>query len=329
MKKIFAALIGVALIAICQSSFAAPAVVSALQGSAQAIPTTGSPRALKDGDAVNEGDNVTTAENSSLVLRFEDGQIVAMSAKSRMAITTYKYNQKEPAKSSVFLSLVTGGMRAITGLIGKVSPDRVAYRAGNATIGIRGTDVTFATANGDVVVTVVDGAISFTFGGKTIAIPAGEAALTSKGEVTKGTIAAITAAVAANPNLAAALKSVSGDALQKAVAEAAAKAAAEAKAAADKAAADRAAAEKKAAADKLAAEQKAAADKLAAEQKAAADKLAADQKAAADAKAVADAKAAADAKNNNQGTTGGQGAGSGTTGAGGTGSGGGGKPSGG
>ena len=229
MKRIFAAVIGVVFGAICQFSYAAPAVVSALKGTAQAIPIAGSPRTLKDGDSVNEGDNIATGEASSLVLRFEDGQIVAMGAKSRMAISTYKYDQKEPAKSSVLLSLVTGSMRAITGLIGKASPNRVAYKAGNATMGIRGTDVSFATAGGDVVVTVVDGAIAFTFQGKTIAIPAGEAALTANGKVTSGTIAAITAAVQANPALNAALKSVASDALTKAVAEAAAKAAADAK----------------------------------------------------------------------------------------------------
>ena len=90
MKKIFAVLIGVALAAISQVALAAPAIVSGLQGTAQAIPIAGSPRALKDGDTVNEGDNVTTGEGSSLVLRFEDGQIVAIGAKSRMAINTYK-----------------------------------------------------------------------------------------------------------------------------------------------------------------------------------------------------------------------------------------------
>jgi hypothetical protein len=65
-------------------------------------------------------------------------------------------------------------MRAITGLIGRRTPDRVSYRAATATIGIRGTDVKIATAGGIVVVTVTEGAISFTFAGQTITVPAGQ-----------------------------------------------------------------------------------------------------------------------------------------------------------
>ena len=309
MRKIFAVLVGVALAATCQLSFAS-AVVSGLTGSAQAIPIAGSPRALSNGDKVNAGDTVATSENSSLALQFEDGQVVGLGARSRMAVSAYSYNVKEPAKSNVLLSLVSGSMRAITGIIGKAAPAQVTYRAGNATMGIRGTDVSFATAGGDVVVTVNNGAIAFTFGGKTISIPAGQAALTSKGQVTSGTIAAINAAVAANPALAAALKSVQSDALTKAVSEAALKAAQDASAAAAKAAADA-----NAAADKAAADAKAAADKVAAD--VAAAKLAA-------AKLAADA----DAKSTAPGNTSLVGSGTGTgTGAGGTGSGGGGSAS--
>ena len=320
MSKIFAVLVGVALAATCQLSFAS-AVVSGLTGSAQAIPIAGSPRALSNGDKVNAGDTVATSENSSLALQFEDGQVVGLGARSRMAVSAYSYNVKEPAKSNVLLSLVSGSMRAITGIIGKAAPAQVTYRAGNATMGIRGTDVSFATAGGDVVVTVNNGAIAFTFGGKTISIPAGQAALTSKGQVTSGTIAAINAAVAANPALAAALKSVQSDALTKAVSEAALKAAQDASAAAAKAAADA-----NAAADKAAADAKAAADKAAADAKVAADKVAADVAAAklAAAKLAADA----DAKSTAPGNTSLVGSGTGTgTGAGGTGSGGGGSAS--
>ena len=225
---------------LCVAEFASAQVASVfdVSGTVQAIPGAGAPRALRKGDSLTQGETIVTAEGASIVLRFEDGQVVALTSRSRFTISNYTYDRAAPEKSNVLLSLLEGGMRAVTGLIGKRNPASVNYKAANATIGIRGTDVTFATANGDVVVTVVDGAISFTFGGETVAIPAGQAALTQNGKVTTGTIAAINAAVAANPNLANALKSVAGDTLQKAVAEAAAKSAAEAKAAADKAAAD-------------------------------------------------------------------------------------------
>lgn len=221
MKKTFAVFLGLALAAMCQFALAAPAVVSELTGTAQATPATGASRALKNGDSVNELDTIQTAENSGLVLRFEDGQIAAIGASSRMTVSAYSYDAKEPAKSNVLLSLLTGSMRAITGLIGKANPQKVAFRAGTATIGIRGTDVTFATTGGEVVVTVVDGAISFTFAGRTIDVQTGQGVLTSAGQLTTGTIAAIQAAVAANPDLARALQSVNTQAIQNAVQKAA------------------------------------------------------------------------------------------------------------
>lgn len=151
----------------------AAAVVTSTTGTAQVQTGTAAARPLRQGDEVNQGDSVFTGAASSLVLKFDDGQIAALTSNSRMTISAYQYNP-QAGTGSVLLSLLNGGMRAITGLIGRRSPNQVAYRAGTATIGIRGTDVIIATAGGDVVVTVTEGAISFTFAGQTITIPAGQ-----------------------------------------------------------------------------------------------------------------------------------------------------------
>ncbi len=218
MKKTFAIFLGLALAAMSQFALAAPAVVTDLTGTAQAIPTTGASRALKNGDSVNELDTVATAENSGLVLRFEDGQIAAIGASSRMTVSAYSYDVKEPAKSNVLLSLLTGSMRAITGLIGKASPQKVAFRAGTATIGIRGTDVSFAVAGSDIVVTVVDGAISFTVaGGTPVVVTSGNGALLVGGKLTQAGKDAIEAAVKQVPGLSEALKTLNTPAMQNAV----------------------------------------------------------------------------------------------------------------
>ena len=83
-------------------------------------------RALRKGDGINQGDSVTSGTASSVVLRFLDGQVVALAANSTFAVTNYSYNAAEPAKSNVLLSLINGGMRAVTGLIGKARPEAVA-----------------------------------------------------------------------------------------------------------------------------------------------------------------------------------------------------------
>jgi hypothetical protein len=128
----------------------------------QAAPPAGPKRNLRMGDSVFQGETINTGDKSRLVLRFDDGQIVALVTNSAFKIDAYTYNRMEPAKSNVLISLIDGGMRAITGLIGKARPESVSYRAGNATIGIRGTDVVIGLKSGKLVVSVVAGKISFT-----------------------------------------------------------------------------------------------------------------------------------------------------------------------
>jgi hypothetical protein len=186
---------------------------------ASAVVAPGSPaaaaRALRKGDGINQGESVSTGPKSNIVIRFLDGQIVSLSANSVFAVTTYAYNQANPGQSSVLLSLVNGGMRAVTGLIGKARPQAVEYRAAGATIGIRGTDVSFAVNGGNLIVNVESGLISFvsaTPGAVPVSINAGAGVFAaSSGQVTTGNATAVAqalaaaAAVAATPAQAAAL----------------------------------------------------------------------------------------------------------------------------
>ncbi len=77
-------------------------------------------------------------------------------------------------------------MRAITGLIGHNNPQNVNFRAATATIGIRGSDGNMITDGAIVVVTVDEGAFSFTYGGETIIIPAGAGAIGADNKITPG-----------------------------------------------------------------------------------------------------------------------------------------------
>lgn len=174
-------------------AIAAGAVATAVTGTVQVQTGPASPRPVRQGDELTQGDTVFTSAGSAAVLKFDDGQVVALTANSRMTITAYQYN---PATESgnVLLSLVTGGMRAITGLIGRRSPNQVAYRAATATIGIRGTDGTIATNGTDVVVTVTEGVMTLTQGDLVLTIAAGEAVFTRPGQQPiRGTIASVVA----------------------------------------------------------------------------------------------------------------------------------------
>lgn len=174
MMKKLQVLLCAALVFAAEFAMAQAATVFDVSGTAQATSASGAARTLRKGDAVNQGETVVTGDGSNVVLKFEDGQVVALAARSRFAITNYTYNKTEPAKSNVLLSLLDGGMRAITGLIGKSDPSRVSYRAANATIGIRGTDITVGTVGGNLAISVTEGGISFVFQGKTTTVSAGE-----------------------------------------------------------------------------------------------------------------------------------------------------------
>ncbi len=222
MKRLLQCVVGL-VASLATSLVFANATAFSVSGNVTAKSGAAPARVVRMGDTVRAGDTVSTAARSSAVLRFEDGQIAALGANSRMVIQTFEYNAQ--AKSgNVVLNLLSGGMRAITGLIGRFQPQRVTYRAGNYTIGIRGTDVNIATDGGNAVVTVTEGLISFTFGTQTITVPAGDGVnAKTDGTFQQAAIDAIVAQLQATPEGQQLLNSLQGlDTIAAAVSQAAA-----------------------------------------------------------------------------------------------------------
>lgn len=170
MKRI----IGLLLFLVSSLALAVPAAyVHQLQGEASAT-TKGVSRVLKVGSLLELGDEVYVSKGTA-TLKFEDGQIVALMERSRFSIVKYHYNKAKVADSNVVLSLLAGGMRYITGVIGGTRRDAIALRIGTATIGIRGTDIIlFVDPSGQVLATVQDGAVVFTNQGVAAALSAGQ-----------------------------------------------------------------------------------------------------------------------------------------------------------
>ena len=100
----------------------------------------------------------------------------------------------------MLLSLITGAMRTVTGMIGRNSPENVSIRAATATIGIRGTDFSIVTLAGTVFAEVNGGIITFNFNGHTVTVDTGRAVLTlPNGTVSQGTINQIYAQLQGSP----------------------------------------------------------------------------------------------------------------------------------
>ncbi len=117
---------------------------------------------LSHSEPIKSDTLIQTGDKGAALLRFEDGQVVTMQAKSIFYVREYRYNAKSIRNSSIVFSMFQGGMRFITGLIGQ--HDRQAFRLStpDATIGIRGTDFMVTMVGKSLYSRVLNGKISLT-----------------------------------------------------------------------------------------------------------------------------------------------------------------------
>ena len=87
-----------------------------------------------------EGDTISTGDDSYTILIFRDKSRVSLQASTRFRVDELRYEDSTQTTGvSGLFSLLRGGLRTITGLIGKTSPDKYRMRTTVATLGIRGT----------------------------------------------------------------------------------------------------------------------------------------------------------------------------------------------
>jgi hypothetical protein len=97
------------------------------------------PRTLGKGLNLQEGDRLTTADGATAVVKLQDGTRMTVRPGSEMVLSQFKYKQ-DAQDNSMVINMLRGGLRAITGLIAKGSPNAARIQTNTATIGIRGTD---------------------------------------------------------------------------------------------------------------------------------------------------------------------------------------------
>ncbi|WP_334120309.1 FecR family protein [Limnobacter sp.] len=102
------------------------------------------------GTKLNVGDIINTQAKSTTVLEFVDTTQVALRPNTRFVVENYEYQPEQPIADKAEFKLVKGGLRTLTGLIGKRgSADAFSLKSETATIGIRGTDFTARLCKGD------------------------------------------------------------------------------------------------------------------------------------------------------------------------------------
>lgn len=112
-------------------------MVVASRGEVIAMAAGGS-RELKQGDFIYVKDEIMTSNRSFAVLQFVDGAKVTVRPDSTMLVESYLYNGDENDEAT--LSLVSGGLRVITGAMAKTNPENYKVRTPVALMGVRGTE---------------------------------------------------------------------------------------------------------------------------------------------------------------------------------------------
>lgn len=127
-------------------------------GSASVTRADGSSSPLSRGLELRNGDTVDSG-SGRVQLRFTDGALVSLQPESRFRIDDYRFDGRTDGTEKGFFSLLKGGLRTISGWIGRVH--RAGYRVDTptATIGIRGTEYTAVLGN-SLTVSVAEGRIA-------------------------------------------------------------------------------------------------------------------------------------------------------------------------
>ncbi len=145
--------------------------VTVAAAKATAVPAT-------EGMGIDNGAVVTTGTNGQAVIKFQDGQIVALQSNSVFRISNYQFNQAAPEKGQSFLALLQGGARLVTGLIGSRNREGWKLALPTATAGIRGTDFFALIRESAAYFKVIGGSIAPTNGGGTTVVEVGQNAVT-------------------------------------------------------------------------------------------------------------------------------------------------------
>jgi hypothetical protein len=126
------------LLAFSTNIFAAAGKVVYAFGDVTAVNDAGVSRSVRKGSDIDVGDTINTRKGR-LQIRFSDGGFMSLQPQTEFKIDGYNFDGKEDGSEESYFNLIRGGLRAITGLIGRKNKEKYRVTTAVATIGIRGT----------------------------------------------------------------------------------------------------------------------------------------------------------------------------------------------
>ena len=94
--------------------------VTFITGDVVAISSDGNRRTLTKSDLVNSGERLETGKGR-LQIRFTDGSFISLQPNTVFGLDNYTFARAKPKEGSLLFSFIRGGMRTVSGAIGKVN----------------------------------------------------------------------------------------------------------------------------------------------------------------------------------------------------------------
>jgi hypothetical protein len=114
-------------------------VVAHLSGPLLDRKADGSVKVLGLKSEIENGDTLVSEKNTYAQIRFVDNSEITLKPGTTFRIENFNYDAGKPDADSAAFDLVKGGLRSITGLLGKRNKEKFQLKTPSATIGIRGT----------------------------------------------------------------------------------------------------------------------------------------------------------------------------------------------
>lgn len=110
-----------------------------LSGPLLAKKADGTVKILSLKSEVEQGDTLISEKGTYARIKFVDNSEITLRPNTLFKIENFSYDEAKPEGDNAFFTLLKGGLRSITGALGKRNREKVGINTPTATIGIRGT----------------------------------------------------------------------------------------------------------------------------------------------------------------------------------------------
>ena len=90
--------------------------VTHLSGTLTAKRADGSTKLFSTKSEVQEGDTLSTEQETYARIKFADGAEVVLRPGTQLKVAAYAYDEAKPQSDSIVMNMLKGGLRAVTGL---------------------------------------------------------------------------------------------------------------------------------------------------------------------------------------------------------------------